>query len=66
MAFPAYACSPAIGSDIKAKDGARAFCPTNASRIGIEQFSINREVLPVIGGDLTTWRYIAQHKKLQM
>ena len=66
VAFPASARGHAIGSDIETKDRARAFGPAHASRIGIEQFSINRQVLPIIVRDLTAWRYIPQHKKSQM
>jgi len=66
MAFPAPARGHAISRDIKAKDRARAFGPSHPSRVGIEQFSINRKGLPVIVSHLTAWRYITQHKKLQM
>ena len=58
MAFPTPARGHAIGGDIKTKDRLRAFGPANASRVSIEQFSINREGLPVIVNDLTAWRYI--------
>ena len=58
MAFPTPARSHTIGRGIKAKDGARAFDPVYASRIRIEQFSINRKGLPVIVSHLTAWRYI--------
>jgi len=61
MAFPAPARGYAIGGDIKAKDRARAFSPAHASRIGIEQFSINRQALPIIVSHLTAWRYILKH-----
>lgn len=66
MAFPAPARGHAIGSDIKTKDRARAFGPAHASHISSEQFRINRKALPVIVSHLTAWRYIKQHKKLQM
>ncbi len=66
MAFPAPLRGHAINLVVETKYRACALDPSDAGRIGVKQGCINCEVLPIIGDNLATRRYISQHKKLQM
>jgi hypothetical protein len=66
MAFPALACAFFIYDDVETENQPCPFAPAHASSVGVEQFSIKREILPIIVRYLPAWRDIPQHKKLQM
>ena len=61
MAVPALPGGRAIGLNIKTQDRPGTLFPANASRISVEQFSVDREMLPIIGGHLTARCYILKH-----
>ena len=66
MTFPTLSRGLAIDRDVEAEDQPSSFSPVDAGRVGVEQLGVNWKVLPIIVRCLTAWRYISQHKKLQM
>lgn len=61
MALPALAGGGIIDRDVEAENGACSFQPADAGIISVEQFGVNRQILPVVGGYLAAWRNFLEH-----